>query len=377
MGKRKKASVKIYYIVSIFCLVVLFIGYNFFSDLADKRKKEQEIKTISLIDENGEIVERYNRVFAKIMSYFNIFFKETYDDYEENGLFNKPIKKHVATLNTSLVTVQSDEPITLDNIDIYRYTENLNNEFSKKILLADDRKDNFFVFNGGLNLASNIGYSSKDIKEKSRKFNEKYSVVIYHSHATEAYNNCPKTNFRSSKDNENVVAIGANISKNLNNNGITVLHLKNHNDVPSYSKSYPNSRKLVADYLKKDKNNIIIDIHRDGADAESNYEKLLANVTRIKINDTQMATFSIVVGSANKNVDKLKKFANYIKKKSDELYPNLCRGIIVRNGGRYNQDTSDYAILLEIGCHLNTFEEAKRTSEYLSEVLCKAFCELE
>ncbi|QSX07092.1 stage II sporulation protein P [Sedimentibacter sp. zth1] len=374
MKRRRKAPVRAYYVISLICLIVLFIGYGFIFNLSEKRKEGKEVKTISLVDESENLSGKYNKLFAKLMSYFNIFFKETFKEYDENGMFEYKMDDD---LNGGIVAVESGVVTSIDNIELYSNSDYDASELYKTtVLLASNRKRDFFTIVSGYDIASRLGISAKDLKTEANKVNEKYKITIYHTHATEAYNNCSKTNFRSENDKENVVCIGNIISENLENNGINTIHLVEHNDMPSYNKSYINSKKLVTNNLDKTKKNIIIDIHRDGADAESNYEKLLESVTRLKMNDRYIATYAIIIGGANENLDELKIIANTVKSVSDELYPGLCRGIIIREGAYFNQNISEYAMLLEVGCHLNTLDEAKVTSDYLSEILCKSFLKL-
>lgn len=375
MRRKVKTQVKAYYIISIICLVVLFAGYGFIFNLSEKSKEGKDVKTISLVAEDEKITEKYNKLFAKFMSYFNIFFKETFEEYDDNGLFDD---HYDDKLYGSLTSVESGTITSLDNIDLCLNSDYSMDEYCKStVLVSSNLKENFFTVVGGYDIASRLGITPKQFKQDVSTVNQNYKVIVYHTHATEAYNDKSDTNFRTNNNNENVVKIGSIISDNLNNNGIAVTHLKEQNDYPSYNKSYSNSKQLVLANMVSDKKNIIIDVHRDGADAESNYEKILESVARVKMNDRTIATFSIIVGGRNENKDKLVEFANLIKSVSDELYPGLCRGVVVRDGGCFNQNLSDYALLLEVGCHLNTFEESEKTSFYLSEILCKSFLKLD
>lgn len=374
MKKRRNSTTKIYYIMAIICLVILFLGYGTVYKLSELRKENSEMTTISLEEQGESIIKRYDRLFAKIMSYFNIFFKETFKEYDENGMFDN--NYYIGKLNSGLTSVESGEKTNLDNIEIYPNDEYDNEELYKKtVLLANNRKEDFFVILEGFEIASRM-LNSRDLKSNAEKINNSMNIIIYHTHATESYSEAEENNYRSENVSENVVSIGKIISTNLNNFGLNVTHLKDYNDIPSYNKSYANSKELVLKELDDTKNNLIIDIHRDGADAESNYEKVLESVTRVKINDKYIATFSLVIGGNNENIEELKEVAEIVKSISDELYPGLCRGILVRDGAIFNQNISDYALLIEVGSHLNTIEEAKLTSDYLSEILYNAIIKI-
>ena len=61
-------------------------------------------------------------------------------------------------------------------------------------------------------------------------------------------------------------------------------------------------------------------------------------------------------------------FALKITNKANELYPGLASDVMIRTG-RYNQHISNKAILIEVGNHLTTVAEAKRTANYIAEVI--------
>ncbi len=374
MRRRKRSSVKVYYVIAIICLVILFTGYRYVYNLSEIRKGNQEVETISLVDKSEEIAQKYNKIFAKIMSYFNVFFKETFKEYDENGMFDN---KNNVNLGSNIQSVESGEATNLDNIEVYKNSEDSNNELYKAtILLANDRKNEFFTVSEMFNMASRLSNSVRDLKKYSDEVNKKMNIILFHTHGTEAYKENAKKNYRSENVKNNIVGIGSIIAKNLTNYGLNITHLKDYNDLPSYNLSYANSKKLVTKNLDTQKKNLIIDIHRDGADAESNYEKILESVTRVKINNEYIATFSIIIGGENENIEDLKKIANAVKSVSDSLYPGLCRGVVIRDGAYFNQNISDYALLLEVGSNLNTVDEAKITADFLSEILCNAIVKI-
>ena len=375
MRRRKRSSVKVYYVIAIICLVILFTGYRYVYNLSEIRKGNKEVETISLVDKSEEIAQKYNKLFAKIMSYFNIFFKETFNEYEENGMFDNNSN---INLGSNIQSVESGEGASLDNIEVYKNGEDSNNELYKAtILLANNRKNEFFTVSEMFNIASRLSNSIRDLKKYSEEVNKKMNIILFHTHGTEAYKEYAKKNYRSDNVKNNIVGIGSIIAKNLINYGLDITHLKDYNDLPSYNLSYANSKKLVTKHLDSQKKNLIIDIHRDGADAESDYEKILESATRVKINNDYIATFSIVIGGENENIEDLKKIANTVKSVSDSLYPGLCRGVVIRDGAYFNQNISDYALLLEIGSNLNTVEEAKITADFLSEILCNAIVKID
>lgn len=63
----------------------------------------------------------------------------------------------------------------------------------------------------------------------------------------------------------------------------------------------------------------------------------------------------------------------------DKKYPGLSRGVIVKRegNGKYNQDLSQNAILIEFGGVDNTFEELYRSSDALADVFSEYYWQAE
>lgn len=370
--KRRRSSVAIYYIIAIVCLVILFSGYEYVHKLAQIRRDKQEVQTIFLVDKNEEIKRRYNEIFSKIISYFNVFFKESFNEInEEDDSFNYNDAIFIANPKP----LEDKSFIDFDEIEPYNSTGQEGKE-TIDVVLSEERKNEFFKIYDVGSVASRLSNSIRDFKNQSSEINKKMKITLFHTHATEAFKENSESNYRSEEEKSNIIGIGNIIAHNLENCGLNITHLKDYNDLPSYNSAYINSKKLVQKNLDKEKKNLIIDIHRDGADEGSPYEARLESTTRVKINDKYIATFSLVVGNGNENAEDLKKLANIVKSISDELYPGLCRGVSVRDGSYFNQYISDYALLVEMGSHLNSYEEVEITADFVSEILYNAILEI-
>ena len=137
----------------------------------------------------------------------------------------------------------------------------------------------------------------------------------------------------------------------------------------NYSYSYLASRKL----LEQRKNEIpslkyFIDLHRDS---------LTKDKTTVIINNKQYAKLLFVIGQDHNNYLENLKFTEKINNKLNEKYPTLSKGIYQKGGvgvnGIYNQDFSNYTILLEVGGYQNTPVEVLNSliafSECIMEVI--------
>jgi stage II sporulation protein P len=207
-------------------------------------------------------------------------------------------------------------------------------------------------------------------------------VLIYHTHATECFlptgmdgNFDTDFPFRSSDKSINIVSVGNAIEKELTAAGIGVIHDETLYDEESYNGSYDKSRAGVSQILKDNPGIILVlDVHRDGIQ-RSNSE-IVSAVTEI---DGKPAAQIMII--SNCTADSLKypiphyrdnlKTAAALENKLCEQYPGLCRPILF-DYRQYNQDLSPGALLIEIGSHGNTLEEAV----YSGELLAKGIIEL-
>lgn len=201
---------------------------------------------------------------------------------------------------------------------------------------------------------------------------EKPYILLYHTHGTEAYLPITTGRFHTEKREYNVITIGEIIGRSLEEKGHKLKHIDIYHDIPSYNQSYIRSLATIKEELNKNESiKVIFDIHRDGIEGESASTTKAQESARISINDKSVATFSLVIGPDNPNKEQLIKFANYIRHISEGMYPGLCKGIIMKPSGKFNQYVSDYYALIEVGSNLNTIEEAKESAKYIGEILHK------
>ncbi|EOD00367.1 Stage II sporulation protein P [Caldisalinibacter kiritimatiensis] len=204
------------------------------------------------------------------------------------------------------------------------------------------------------------------------KLNKKPYILIYHTHGTEAYLPIKENNYHTTKRKYNVLTIGEIVTDILAKNGHKIKHIDIYHDIPSYSESYYRSLATVQETMKKEKEiNIVFDIHRDGVPENASYLEKAKEQSKVEISGKNVATFSIVIGPENPNKEKIIKFAELIKGVSDKLYPGLCKGIIIKPYGKFNQFVCNHYALIEIGSNLNTIEEAKESAKLIADVLDK------
>jgi len=364
--RKNKSGSKFYMSMSVFCLTILFIGYSYVYNLSEKRKSGEEITTIS-INYNADQDDEDEELSAldKVMSYFNIFLEKTFSESSDESSLLENIddepKEIFKTIDSKTETVTKD-PLQIYDESEYDYLQDV----QKEVYLANNRKEDFFKI---IESPSSRSSGPRNLSIDAASVNKNMNIVLFHTHGTESYSPQNELNYRNLDENFNVTGIGNRITKYLENYGLNITHLKEYNDYPDYNSSYANSSYAVSQMLSNSKKNILIDLHRDGAEENSNYEEVLSKVKTIHIDNKTAATCTLVIGEKNGNVEELKKNAQTLYDLSQEMYPGLFRNIIIRPGAYFNQYHSDYALLIEIGSTLNTLEETQYSADLLSEVL--------
>lgn len=189
---------------------------------------------------------------------------------------------------------------------------------------------------------------------------EKRSIGIYHTHTEESY--VPTSGTHDKPGEGDIFEVGVRLKEVLEEKGIEVFHdLTRHEprDAASYDRSKPTAMGL----LEKGPD-AIFDVHRDGVPNKEEY------TTEIDGESVSMIRF--VVGRQNPNMAVIEVFAKELKAAADEIEPGLIKGILFANG-KYNQEIFSKALLLEVGTHLNTLEEAKRGATLMAGVISEFF----
>jgi len=365
--RKNKGGVKFYMAMSVLCLAILFIGYSYVYNLSEERKSGQEITTISInYNADKNVTDDKPSALDKVMSYFNIFlektFKENTEGEEDSSLIETIEEEPKEIFKTIDSKTQNEGTLQIYDEREYDYSQ----VAEREVYLANNRKEDFFKI-----IESPASRSSipRDMSINAASVNENMNIVIFHTHGTESYLPENEYNFRTQDESLNVTGIGSRIAQYLESYGLKITHLKNYNDYPDYNSSYANSSYAVSQVLSNSKKNLIIDLHRDGAEENSNYEAILSKVKTININNKTAATCTLVIGDKNGNAEELKKAAHALYEIAQDLYPGLFRDIIVRPGAYFNQYLSDNAMLIEIGSTVNTLEEAQYSADLLSEIL--------
>ena len=206
-------------------------------------------------------------------------------------------------------------------------------------------------------------------------------VLILHTHATETYQTWPDLLYdrsataRTRNTALNMCAVGARMAEVLNAAGIRTLHDETLHDSPSYTESYDRSRATAQEYLRQYPSiKVVLDVHRDAIeDADGTLVKPVCT-----IDGASTAQVMIIAGCDNGSTISLPNwrlnlcFAAKWEERMEMLYPGLTRPVLC--GYRfYNQDVSPGALLIEIGGHANTVQQAVRAGQYAAKALAALF----
>lgn len=190
-------------------------------------------------------------------------------------------------------------------------------------------------------------------------------VLIMHTHGTEAYTQdgtdiyTPSdNNTRTLDENFNMIRVGDEIERVFTEMGLSVVHDRAIYDYPEYNGAYGRSGAGVRQYLEKYPSiRIVLDVHRDAlVGQDGTVYKAVTTVDGVKT-----AQVMLVLGSSeggdHPNWQKNLSLAAKVQQSMNTLYPTLARPMTLRSSV-YNQALTSGSLLVEVGTHGNTLQEA-------------------
>lgn len=191
----------------------------------------------------------------------------------------------------------------------------------------------------------------------------KPEVLIYHTHTSEGY---AEGNPDTENPAFNVVGVGDELMKELENNyGISVIHDKTNHSA-SYIGCYERSNETVKKYIDKYGDfKLIIDLHRDSVDNKG--------AVTLNINNENAAKIMLVNAKNSSKYAKNKEVSDFFYNKTNELFPGLMRSTYTYKSGIYafNQSLSDNSVLIEWGSVVNSSEESYNSAKYVARIIAE------
>ena len=201
---------------------------------------------------------------------------------------------------------------------------------------------------------------------------EKPQILIYHTHATEAYRQDRNDPYEESDpahtpdETKNMIRVGDELTATLEAAGLCVLHDRTMYDYPDYNGAYARSGKAVSEMLEENPSiRVVIDLHRNS----------LAG----KRDDTAGAQFLLLLttgdnGLYHPNWKENLRLGLQLQSELEADEPERTKPLYLCSA-RYNQQLSPGAFLLELGCDTDCLEEAlesaRRFGKSASKVLLR------
>ena len=284
-------------------------------------------------------------------------------------------KETIRAENTESVITSANINSVIPN-DIQKLVEEAEKKYANssndgKIISADYSKQNatseyngIYLRNTTLNHEINIEeYLNKQVQAFITE--NKPAVLIYHTHTTETYELLDRDFYTNERDirsdnaKENVVRVGEEICKVLEENGYKTIHDKTVYD-ETLNGAYDRSRENISKILKDNPSiQIVLDVHRD-----SIYQKDNSKIKTVtEIDGRKAAQIMLITGCEDGNVtgfpnwQKNLTFAVNLQEKLTSDNKTLTRPLMFCSR-KYNMDLVPCALSVEIGTDANTLSEA-------------------
>lgn len=287
-------------------------------------------------------------------------------------------------------SAEDEEPAADDShfIGPSPYPDSLENHSGKitNVRFYKSEGTQFFSLNGGGQVRNGTKLSnSKLIKESQQlpdfkiRFGSEPQVLIMHTHTTESYEPYERDFYddsftsRTTDESMNMVSVGNKIENELKKAGIGVIHDRTIHDYPSYNGSYERSEVTVKNILAQYPTiKVVLDVHRDAIERESG-ERVAPTAS---INGKNAAQVMIISGCDDgtmnmPNYMKNFRFACLLQQQMESDYPGLTRPVMFTYR-KYNQHLTTGSILIEMGGHANSIQQAQYSGELVGKSLAEA-----
>lgn len=269
------------------------------------------------------------------------------------------------------VSNNSDNNISLD-------TQDIGPDIQTQVVTENPLSDSYTDLYGSVKIKNETSYTLSEniLNPENLNINSK-NIIIFHTHTCESYTSSemypytPTGSFRTTDLDYTVARVGDELENHLASYGFNVTHNKTYHDYPAYTGSYNRSLNTVQNMIQENQSDIIIDLHRDAIGSRPDYAPM------VKIGDEYAAQIMFVMGTNggglyhpdwNSNL----KFAIKVQEVANQMYPGLCKPIILRNS-RYNQHLGKAACIIEVGSTGNTLEQTLTSMKYLASVFYATF----
>ena len=242
---------------------------------------------------------------------------------------------------------------------------------------ATDEADGIQIKNATAALHPDFEALLKEKSDLKVEDKSKPTVLIFHTHTTESYLLTDDGAFykgyetKSTDPARNVVRVGDEICRALEENGIGYIHDTKIYD-EAYNGAYARSRESVERYLRENPEiQIVLDVHRD-AFYNSDTDRVKTAYT---VNGKKAAQIMIISGAEDSGITDFPdweynlRFALEIQKAAGKYY-GLMKPLYFCPR-RYNMNTAHCSLLMEFGTDANTLEEAVYSGHLMGDILAQ------
>lgn len=198
---------------------------------------------------------------------------------------------------------------------------------------------------------------------------EQPTVLILHTHGTESYTAGDEpyeasAAWRTLDEEHNMLSIGAEVARMLNQAGIPTIQDRQLHDHPSYNGSYVDARKSIREYLAQYPSiQLVLDLHRDAAGGARGQLRTLAQVE-----GQEAAQLMVVLGANHEGYQENLSLGLKLQAQLERQCPGITRPTQLRRS-RFNQDLCPGGLLIEVGAAGNTRAEALLAAQQLAKAV--------
>lgn len=243
-------------------------------------------------------------------------------------------------------------------------------------LWADCLTQELFTFKNN----TEYSFDASQLLAAPLPFEHGAAVLIVHTHGSEAYTPAGDDIYtesdpaRTEDCDFNVVRVGDELAAELEARGISVIHDRELYDYPSYAGSYGRSLTAVEEYMSAHPEiGLVIDLHRDAMEAADGTPL----ATTYASPEGESAQVMLVMGTGADGLSHPDwqtnlSLAAKLQCLMNGMYPGLARPVSIR-GERFNQQVCGGALLVEVGMHGNTLEQALTAVRLFADCTAELF----
>jgi stage II sporulation protein P len=195
-------------------------------------------------------------------------------------------------------------------------------------------------------------FKSRDIPAVTGK---KPTIAVYHTHNDESY--IPGDGTESIDGRGGIHDVGETLVSQLKKLGFNVEYSENNHN-PHDINAYTRSRRTASTLLKKNPD-VVLDVHRDATPPEQ---------YKAEVKGKEVTKVKLVIGRQNPNMKTNLEFAKKIKALMDKKQPGLSNGIFMGKS-TFNQDLHPRSVLIEVGAHTNSKDNAEQGVALFAQTL--------